>query len=343
MARTVLWRHDAAREHDTGAHPERIARIVAAEGALAARDWLGFEVRDSPGVDDDALLAVHSQRLVNGLQELSAAGGGAIDGDTVTSEGSFRAARHGAGGAQALVDELLGGEARVGASLHRPPGHHATAGQSMGFCLFNNVAVGARRALDRWGAERVMVLDWDVHHGNGTNDIFAAEPGVLFVSIHESPLYPGSGPEHDIGHGAGEGYAVNLPVPDGSGDETFVSLVEHVFAPLARAYRPALVLISAGFDAHVNDPLAGCRVTTAGYAAMAAAIRNVTDELGVPVGLVLEGGYDLDALTTSLVATLEVLSADATPAAPGVERHPLAVRASERLAERWPALATARA
>ncbi|MGZ4268913.1 MAG: histone deacetylase family protein [Solirubrobacteraceae bacterium] len=338
MGRPVIWRHPSSREHDTGAHPERIERIVAIEHALESRDWLGWRVRDSPVVSSEALHAVHPAGYVAALEALCSSGGGAIDLDTIVSEGSLRAALHAAGGAQALVDELLGAGARTGASLHRPPGHHATTDRAMGFCLLNNVAVAARRALDRWDAGRVMVLDWDVHHGNGTNDIFHSEPGVLFVSIHESPLYPGTGPERDVGSGAGVGYTVNLPVPSGSGDGVFGSLVEHVAVPLARAYEPALLLISAGYDAHELDPLAGCRVTTAGYAGMAASVRRVAEELEIPVGLVLEGGYELEALTEALLATLAVLGADEAPAPPERDVHPLARRAGERLAERWPAV-----
>ncbi|MEP6953575.1 MAG: histone deacetylase [Solirubrobacteraceae bacterium] len=338
MDRPALWRHPSSREHDTGAHPERIERIVAIEQALEARDWLGWRVRDSPPVSNEALFAVHPPAHVARLESLCAMGGGAIDLDTVVSEGSLRAALHAAGGVQALVDDLLGAGARTGASVHRPPGHHATVDRAMGFCLLNSVAIGAQHALDRWDAERVMILDFDVHHGNGTNDIFRADPRVLFVSIHESPLYPGTGPEHDTGTGAGAGYTVNLPVPAGSGDETFVSLVEHVAAPLARAHAPALVLISAGYDAHAHDPLAGCRVTTAGYAAMVASVRGVAEELGIGVGLVLEGGYDLGVLAESLTASLAVLGAEEAPAVPEVAVHPLARRAAERLAGHWPAL-----
>src|SRR6476661_4250185 len=166
MDRPVLWRHPSSREHDTGAHPERIERIVAIEQALEARDWLGWRVRDSPAVSSEALHAVHPPAHVARLEALCAAGG-----------------------VQALVDELLGAGARTGASVHRPPGHHATVDRAMGFCLLNSVAIGARRALDRWDAGGVMIVDFDVHHGNGTNDIFRGDPRVLFVSIHESPLY----------------------------------------------------------------------------------------------------------------------------------------------------------
>lgn len=341
MAAPVLFRHPSSVEHETGAHPERPGRIVAIERALEARHWLGWDVRVSPEATLQQLWAVHPAEYVAGIERLCAGGGGSLDADTVVSARSYTAARHAAGGACALVDVLLGGDGpRVGASVHRPPGHHAEPARAMGFCVFNNVAVAARHALDAHGLERVLVFDWDVHHGNGTNDIFHATPDVLFASIHESPLYPGTGPATDVGSGPGEGYTVNLPVPHRSGDPAWTSLAEHVVVPLARAYEPQLVLVSAGYDAHADDPLASCAVSVAGFAAMAGSVRRLADALGVPLGLVLEGGYDLSALASSLVATLEVLGADAAPAAP--ERlavDPLAERALERLASRWPALA----
>jgi len=340
MPRPVLFRHPSSREHDTGPHPERAARIEAVEAALSARDWLGWEVRESPAVDRAVLQAVHPAAYVERLEAFSAQGGGMLDMDTVMSAGSFRAALHAAGGAVAMVDALLDGEARVAASVHRPPGHHALPARAMGFCLFGNVAVAARHALDAHGAGRVLVVDWDVHHGNGTNDIFHASPEVLFASIHEAPLYPGTGPESDAGSGPGEGFTVNLPVPHGSGDETWCSLVEHVVVPLARGYDPRLILVSAGYDAHLDDPLAGCECTAAGFAAMAGSVRRLADELEVPLGVVLEGGYELEALASSLTATLEAAGGPAAPAPdPDLAVHPLAARAARRLAARWPALA----
>jgi acetoin utilization deacetylase AcuC-like enzyme len=346
MPSPLLLRHPSSREHDTGMHPERAARIVAIEQALSARDWLGWDVRESPAVERGVLCAIHPEAYVDRIAEVAAAGGGALDVDTLMSEGSYRAALHAAGGAVALVDALLGASApaspapRIGASLHRPPGHHALTARAMGFCLFNNAAVAARHALDRWGAERVLIFDWDVHHGNGTNDIFHADPDVLYVSIHESPLYPGTGPASDIGSGAGEGYTVNLPVPAGSGDAVWCSLVEHVVVPLALEYRPGLVLLSAGYDAHFRDPLASCEVTRDGYAQMAASVRAMADDLGVPLGVVLEGGYDLEALAESVLATLEVVGAEDPPPAAQVALHPLASAAAGRLAERWPLVGT---
>jgi acetoin utilization deacetylase AcuC-like enzyme len=326
MAAPVLFHHESSLQHDPGPHPEQPARITAIERALEARDWLGFERRESPPASRELLEAVHPARLINGIHELCVSGGGAIDADTVVSPGSWDAACHAAGGAAALVDALLGGETRLGASVHRPPGHHAEIRRSMGFCLFNNVAVAARRARDAHGVERVLVLDWDVHHGNGTQDVFYATDEVLFASIHQWPLYPGTGRASETGTGEGVGTTVNLPVPPGSGDAVFGSLVEHVVVPLARRYAPGLILVSAGFDAHVHDPLAQCSVTDAGYATMAASVRALADELDVPVGVVLEGGYDLGALATGMVATLEVLAADGPVAAPELPVHELAER-----------------
>jgi acetoin utilization deacetylase AcuC-like enzyme len=194
----------------------------------------------------------------------------------------------------------------------------------MGFCLFNNIAVAARRARDAHGVRRVLILDWDVHHGNGTQDVFYATDEVLFCSIHEWPLYPGTGAAGETGTGAGAGYTVNLPVPAGSGDAVFGSLVQHVVVPLARRYAPELVLVSAGFDAHADDPLAGCVVTDAGYATMAASVRALADDLAVPVGVVLEGGYALGALARGVTTTLEVLAGEGPVAAPQLPVHELA-------------------
>ena len=232
-----------------------------------------------------------------------------------------------------MVDELLGGEARRGMSLHRPPGHHATATRAMGFCLFNNVAIAARRALDGHDARRVMVLDWDVHHGNGTNDIFRHSPEVLFASIHQSPLYPGTGALADVGGGEGEGFSVNMPVPPGSGEDVWLSLVEHVLMPVARRFEPELVLVSAGFDAHADDPLASCLLTEGSFASMAASMRLLAEESGAPLAMVLEGGYDLGALARSVRATLEAAAEGAAPAS--VSPHPLAERFLVQAGRTW--------
>jgi acetoin utilization deacetylase AcuC-like enzyme len=311
--------------------------MVAIERELSARGYLGFERVRSPAVPRVVLEAVHPSRHVETIERLAARGGAPIDADTVVSPGSFEAALHACGGAVSLVDRLLDGSASTGFSVHRPPGHHAEPARAMGFCLFNSIAVAARHALDAHGLERVMIVDWDVHHGNGTNDIFHGEPGVLFCSIHQSPLYPGTGPASDVGSGDGVGFTVNLPVAPGSGDGEFRSLIDHVVVPLARVYTPQLLLVSAGFDAHAEDPLADCRVTDDGFAEMTRSLRGVAGELGVPVGAVLEGGYALDALARSVAATMEVLGG-AGGADGAVEVAELSGRALGRLAEFWPGL-----
>lgn len=338
MARPVYLRHPSSLEHDTGAHPEQPARIVAIEDEMARHDWLGMERIEAPAVAAATLRAVHSAHYIRGIDELCAGGGGAIDADTVVSERSYEAALHAAGGAVQLVDLLLAGDASTGLSALRPPGHHAEPARAMGFCLFDNVAVAARHALDRHGVERVLVLDWDVHHGNGTNAAFHATAEVLFVSIHQSPLYPGTGPGSDVGSGAGVGHTVNLPVAAGTGDAVYLSLLEHVVVPLARAYEPRLILLSAGFDAHRDDPLAEVRLTTEGFAALAAVMRRLAAELDVPLGAVLEGGYALRALAASTVATLGALVARHPEPAPVVPVAPEARAAAARLTPWWPAL-----
>jgi acetoin utilization deacetylase AcuC-like enzyme len=339
MAPVAYLRSPASLLHDTGAHPERIDRIPAIESELSDRGWPGLEVMEAPAAEEDLLLSVHSREHVSAIRAQIERGGGQIDMDTVTSPGSWEAALHSAGGAARMAD-LLVGERSHGAAFCglRPPGHHAERERAMGFCLFGNAAIAAQRARDAHGIERVLVLDWDVHHGNGTNDIFHADPSVLFVSIHQSPLYPGTGPASDVGSGDGRGFTVNLPVPPASGDETFVSHVEHLVGPLAREFEPGLILVSAGYDAHREDPLADCRVTDAGFAAMAASVRRTAESLGAPIGVVLEGGYDLGALARSVAATLEVLSADETPPDGEVALHELTAQSIARTAEYWPGL-----
>ena len=283
------------------------------------------------------LEAVHPARYVHAVREVAESGGGAFDLDTVASEGSYAAALHAAGAACALAEALVAREAPFGFCGLRPPGHHAEPSRAMGFCLFNSVAVAARHALDSLEVERVLVFDWDVHHGNGTNDIFHSSDRVLFASIHQSPLYPGTGPLSDVGAGAGEGFSLNLPVPPGSGEPEWLALVEHVVVPAARAFEPELVLVSAGFDAHRDDPLADCRLTEGSFAAMALWMRFLGSEVGAPVGAVLEGGYDLRALAASVAAALEAFAVGGEP--PRVAATGLSARACAALGRYWPSLA----
>jgi acetoin utilization deacetylase AcuC-like enzyme len=329
----IYLRHPSSLDHDTGfGHPERAERIRALEAELERRDWLGWERKEAPRASEEQLLAVHPPEHLRAVRELSARDG-AFDMDTPLSQGSWEAALHAAGGACALVEALLSGGERTGLAALRPPGHHAERARAMGFCLFSNVAVAARHALDSFGAERVFILDWDVHHGNGTNAIFHASREVLFASIHQYPFYPGTGPLEDVGSGEGEGFSLNLPVPGGSGEEVFLSLVEHVAVPAAREFRPDLILISAGFDAHRADPVGGCALETSSYGQLARHVRGLADELSVPVGAVLEGGYDLEALAASVATTMEALAEGGRPRS--VDRHRLADGAAETLGRYW--------
>jgi acetoin utilization deacetylase AcuC-like enzyme len=302
---------------------------------MSKRDWLGLELVQAPAATREQLERVHGAAHVDSIEALSARGGGPIDLDTVASAGSWEAALHSAGGAVHATERLLteGGFAFCGL---RPPGHHAERDQAMGFCLFNNVAVAAAHAIAACGAERVLVLDWDVHHGNGTESIFYSSSEVLYASIHQSPLYPGTGAAADIGSGEGEGYTANLPVPPGSGPDEFLALVQQVVTPIAREFRPGLLCISAGYDAHRDDPLANCELDDAAYWDMAATMRDLAGELGVPLLICLEGGYSLAALSRSVVATLDAISGGAAP------RDAPSGPASDyrdRLARFWPELA----
>jgi acetoin utilization deacetylase AcuC-like enzyme len=330
----LYLRHPSSFEHDTGGHPENARRLTAIEEAMSEREWLGMELVEAPAATREQLERVHSATHVDSIEELAERGGGPIDLDTVASAGSWNAALHAAGGAVHAAERLLSGGGWAFCGL-RPPGHHAERDRAMGFCLFNNVAVAAAHATAELGVERVLVLDWDVHHGNGTEAIFYGSAEVLYASIHQSPLYPGTGAATDFGSGEGEGYTVNLPVPPGSGSDEFLSLVQTVVAPIAREWMPGLLCVSAGYDAHRDDPLANCQVDDTGYGDMSATMRDLAGELEVPVLICLEGGYSLGALSRSVIATLEGFSGDHKPrVAPAEPAAPY----RQRLARFWPAL-----
>jgi acetoin utilization deacetylase AcuC-like enzyme len=327
-------RHPSSFEHDTGGHPENARRLRAIEDAMSDRDWLGMELVEAPAATRVQLERVHTATHVDSIEELAERGGGPIDLDTVASAGSWKAALHAAGGAVHAAERLIGEGGFAFCGL-RPPGHHSERDRAMGFCLFNNVAIAAAHSIAELGVERVMVLDWDVHHGNGTEAIFYGSQEVLYSSIHQSPLYPGTGAATDFGSGRGEGYNVNLPVPAGSGPDEFLSLVQYVIAPIAREWRPELLCVSAGYDAHRDDPLANCELDDAAYGDMAAAARDLAGELEAPVLICLEGGYSLAALSGSVVATLEAFGAGREPrVAPGGP----ADEYRQRLGRFWPAL-----
>lgn len=275
-------------------------------------------------VDLELLTRVHDETYVGLVQRVAGRGGGFLDADTYLGPRSYDAALLAAGGVVELARAVLSGRARNGIALVRPPGHHATRRRGMGFCLFNNVAVAARAALDGVGAEgragarpapaRVLIVDWDVHHGNGTQDIFYDSPQVLFFSTHQYPHYPGSGDWRDRGIGAGLGYTVNVPLPAGVGDQGFARIYAEILTPLAERFRPDLILVSAGYDAHWQDPLAGLHLSLAGYWQMAHTVVALADRLceGRLV-VTLEGGYDLEVLAAGVADTCRALLGDTAP------------------------------
>ena len=339
MERSLYFSHPACLEHDPRAHlpehPDTPERLLAIEKVLADTGWLGWERREAPAATEEQLELVHSPRHVHDVRELCVGGGGAIDADTFVGEASYRAALHAAGGGCAMTRALMAGEAALGFCGVRPSGHHAERDRAMGFCLFNNVAVAAELAIAELGAKRVFILDWDVHHGNGTAEAFRHRPDVLFTSIHQAGLFPGSGSLVDVGSGPGEGYTINLPVPEAADEELWLSLLEHIVMPAATAFEPDLVLISAGFDAHRDDPLGGCRLQAGSFAEMARHVRDMAQVAGAPLGAVLEGGYDPTALAQCVRETLAALSGEvrAHSAAP----EPLLTsRAASHIAHYWP-------
>jgi acetoin utilization deacetylase AcuC-like enzyme len=307
----LYFSHPACLLHDPGeglpGHPERPERLVAIEAALEEVDWLGWERREAPAASEEELMLVHPRVHVEAIRSLCEGGGGAIDIDTYAGAASWEAALRSAGAACAMVRAVVEGEGRVGFSAGRPPGHHAEPSRAMGFCLFDNIAVAAALAIAELGVERVFILDWDVHHGNGTAEIFRRRADVLFASIHQGGIFPGTGHREDTGSGPGEGFTINLPVPGGSEEGEWMELLEREVMPAAERFEPQLALISAGFDAHREDPLAECRLEAASFGRMATLVREAAGEWGAPVGAVLEGGYALPALAESVVATMAAL------------------------------------
>jgi acetoin utilization deacetylase AcuC-like enzyme len=314
-------------EHDTGRHhPERPARLVAVERALRDAGLLDrCVVCRAPRADEAALATNHEPAYIRRVARIAAQGGGYLDADTPVSPRSFDAACHAAGAALAAVEEAAAG--RLAFALVRPPGHHAEADAGMGFCLFNNVALAARRALGLPGVRRVAIVDFDVHHGNGTQQSFYEEPTVFFFSCHQFPWYPGTGSERETGRGPGAGTTFNVPLPAGSGDQAFATVRRQLLEPALRRFAPDMLLVSAGYDAHWRDPLAYLTVSIAGFAAFVAHLRDLAAELCAGrLMLTLEGGYDLEALAGAVVATCQVLlgepAADPLGPAPRPE-HPL--------------------
>jgi acetoin utilization deacetylase AcuC-like enzyme len=298
--RTLLYVHDTFLEHDTGAwHPERPARV---EAAVRGVEGSGAEVvrHEPPRIALEDLYPVHDLSYVRSIRDHCASGGGALDPDTFASEASWEAALRSAGAGIAAIDALRRGDGDAAFLAVRPPGHHALSSRAMGFCLFNNVAIAAE-AITAAG-ETVAVVDWDVHHGNGTQDHFYERKDVLYISMHEFPFYPGSGWLDEDGDSDGAGLNVNIPFPAATAGDAYDMAMEELVVPLLRSYAPDWILVSAGYDAHVADPLADVRLEAADYGRMAARLAGLVG----PARVVpfLEGGYDLEAIEESVSATI---------------------------------------
>ena len=331
----IVASHPSSLLHDTGRnHPERPARYEAVLKGIAGT---GLDTKhiDSPEADRAALSLVHTESYIDLIQSFCASGGGALDMDTRAVPASWEAALRSAGGLLALVEEMGDRSDTPGFAVARPPGHHATADRAMGFCLFNNVAVAA--ALLRERGSRVAILDWDVHHGNGTQDMLASDPGTLYVSLHQQHFYPFEGEIADIDRDdAAAGTTVNIPLMAGTAGDVYLPAWNDLVLPVVSQFEPDWVLVSAGYDAHVDDPLADLRLTSADFGVMASQLAETVPPSRVVVAL--EGGYDLDALASSAAATVLGLVGE-TPASTSLTSIPGASepveRAARAIARHW--------
>lgn len=295
--------------HDTGGHPENAARLEAIIAHLGQtgliRQLVAIEPRPA---SVDELTLVHERQHISLIEDVARRGGGWLDPDTFVSSGSYEAALYAAGGAVAAVEAVMAGEVSGAFALVRPPGHHATPNQAMGFCLFNNLAIAAASALAQYGLERLAIIDFDVHHGNGTQATFNDDPRVLYVSTHEYPFYPGTGSINEVGRGVAEGTKVNVPLPAGCGDDEYIAVFSQVVVPVVERFQPQFILVSVGYDGHWADPLAMMQLSTSGFARLAEIIKGLTERWCTGrLVLCLEGGYHLPALAASVKATFDVL------------------------------------
>jgi acetoin utilization deacetylase AcuC-like enzyme len=310
---TAYVYHPIYLEHNQPSHPENARRLERILDTLDERGMLDrlHPLEPRPATREE-LRRVHTERHIERVRE-AAQRGSYPDPDTYVSPRSFEAALMAAGGVIHAIETMLSGEIDNAFALVRPPGHHATEGRAMGFCLFNNVAIAARAALVREEVERAFIADFDVHHGNGTADIFASDPDVFYFSTHQYPYYPGTGAKQDVGHGAGAGKTLNVPLPPNVGDEGFASIFESLVWPLAERFHPDLILVSAGYDAHWVDPLAHMALSLKGYADMSQALVRMADRLcDGRLIFTLEGGYQLDALAYGVLNAFYALLGEET-------------------------------
>jgi acetoin utilization deacetylase AcuC-like enzyme len=299
-------------KHDLRGHPENQQRLKTILQVLQEYQMTG-RLAHIPAVPLtlERLERVHSPSYVDQVQRVARQGGGHLDMDTYVRPDSYDAALMAAGGLVEATEAVLSGQVDNAIALVRPPGHHALQQRGMGFCLFNNVAIAARYALAERGLDRILIVDFDVHHGNGTQDEFETDPAVMFISTHQYPHYPGTGHWNETGHGDGTGSVVNVPLEGGVGDEGFARIFQEIVGPAAWRFQPQLLLVSAGYDAHWDDPLAYMQLTVSGYANIARALKDLAHELcDGRLVFTLEGGYHLEALAYSILNTFAVLLGD---------------------------------
>jgi acetoin utilization deacetylase AcuC-like enzyme len=311
MGVTGIIRHPIYLEHRTGiAHPESPQRLQAVYSMLDARDFGERMIRIEPRYATlEEVLRVHDPRYVDRVLASAEKPHGRFDPDTVTSPKTYQAALMAAGGVMEAINKVMKGEVRNAFALVRPPGHHALRDQAMGFCIFNNESIAAHYAMEALGARRVLIIDWDFHHGNGIQTMFYDSPAVLYFSAHRAPVFPWSGAMTEVGVGAGEGYTVNIPLEAGSIDADYGNIFRHLLGPIARQFRPDVIMVSAGFDAHHSDPLGSMQVTEEGFARMTALVLELADSLCEGrVILALEGGYNPEGLRDSVEMVLRELS-----------------------------------
>jgi acetoin utilization deacetylase AcuC-like enzyme len=344
---TLVLRDDRFLAHDPGpGHPENARRLRAIHDDLDQHAIPGTRTAAPRPATAEAIGRVHDAGYLRAVAATAGREATRLDPDTCTSAGSYEAARCAAGAAMQAADAVVSGEAQGAFALVRPPGHHAESARAMGFCLFNNVAIAAEHAIAELGCRRVLVLDPDVHHGNGTQHTFYARRDVLYVSSHRFPFYPGTGWFDEVGTGAGEGFSVNLPVPAGMGDAEFLHLYEQVVSPIVEQYRPDLILVSAGFDTWKNDPLGGMRMTEAGYERLFGLFKRWADaHCPGRIAATLEGGYDPAGLIAGVRGAIGVLAgASAIPApldAPVLaSAREIASQARRTLGPYWSSLAS---